>query len=92
LLTGSGTGWVVLGALHGRCTMSDQNADLTGWYWHPGAQQPVYLFWDAVSWQARWYNPPDSGNPTQDEPLTPGLLRDLIPLDAERHHEQHLGE
>ena len=71
--------------------MIDQNEDVSGWYWHPGAQQPVYVFWDAAGWQVRWYNPPEADSATQDEPLTPGLLRDLIPMDAVLHRERHVG-
>ena len=71
--------------------MTDRSADVTGWYWHPGAQQPVYVFWDAGSWQARWYNPPESDSAIQDESLTPGLLRDLIPIDAVWQREHHVG-
>jgi hypothetical protein len=60
--------------------LTDRSADLTGWYWQPGAQQPVYVYWGKTHWQARWYEPPETGSSTLDEPLTEGLLHDLLPL------------
>ena len=71
--------------------MSDRGADLTGWYWHPGAQQPVYVFWQAAYWWVRWYEPPQPNGSALDEPLTPGLLHDLLPLSDERSGERQVG-
>lgn len=71
--------------------MTDQNADLTGWYWHPSAQQPVYVFWQDAHWWVRWYEPPETGGSTLDEPLTAGLLHNLLPLGDERSRAHHVG-
>ncbi|HJZ46766.1 MAG TPA: hypothetical protein VKE41_06355 [Roseiflexaceae bacterium] len=68
--------------------MTNQYADLSGWYWHPGAEQPVYVFWRDARWWARWYEPPESDGGMLDERLTPGLLHDLIPLGAARRERQ----
>jgi hypothetical protein len=71
--------------------MRDRRADFTGWYWHPGAQQPVFVFWQQDHWWVRWYEPPQTGRSALDEPLTPGLLHDLLPLGDERSRERQLG-
>lgn len=71
--------------------MSDQHADLTGWYWHPGAKQPVYVFWQAACWWVRWYEPPQTGGSALDEPLTPSLLHDLLPLGDAQSRERQVG-
>lgn len=70
--------------------MADQTADLMGWYWHPGAQQPVYVFWRDAQWWAHWYEPPESVEDTLEEQLTPGLLHDLLPLGAAGHQERQV--
>jgi hypothetical protein len=71
--------------------LCDRSADLTGWYWHPGAQQPVYVFWQVAHWWVRWYEPPQTGRSALDEQLTAGLLHDLLPLDDELRRERHVG-
>jgi hypothetical protein len=72
-------------------TLTDRGTDLTGWYWHPGAQQPVYLFWQEAAWRVRWYEPPETGGSTLDEPLTPGVLHDLLPLGDATSRERKVG-
>ena len=71
--------------------MTERSADLTGWYWHPGAQQPVYVFWQDEQWWVRWYEPPETGGTPLDEPLNLGLLHDLLPLGDTTGNERHLG-
>ncbi len=71
--------------------LRDHSADFTGWYWHPGAQQPVYVFWQAAHWSVRWYEPPQTGRSALDEPLTVGLLHDLLPLGDELRRERQVG-
>ena len=71
--------------------MHEQSADLTGWYWHPGAQQPVYISWQDDQWWVRWYEPPAMSKTALDEPLTPSLLLDLHPLSDTSSHARHVG-
>jgi hypothetical protein len=71
--------------------MTDGYANLTGWYWHSGAQQPVYVFWRDTHWWARWYEPPESDQGILDERLTTGLLHDLLPLGAAPRRERQVG-
>jgi hypothetical protein len=71
--------------------LRDHSTDLAGWYWHPGARQPVYVFWQESYWWVRWYEPPQTGRSALDEPLTASLLHDLLPLGDELKRERQLG-